>query len=50
MKTTIEDSTNETTDLEKLKYPQTKIVPRMEKAIMELESTLQRLSVACDDR
>ena len=49
MKATIEDFANKTTDLEKLKYPQTKIVPRVEKAIMELESTLQRISITCDD-
>ena len=49
LKATLEDSANETTDLEKLKYLQTKIVPRVEKAIMELESTLQRLAATCDD-
>ena len=40
LKVTLDDSANETKDLEKLKYLQTKIVPRVEKAIMELESTL----------
>ena len=43
------DSANETTDLEKLKYLQTKDVPRVEEAISELESTLQKLASMCDD-
>ena len=49
LKVTLDDSANETKDLEKLKYLPSKIVPRVEKAIMELESTLQRLATICDD-
>ena len=49
LRATLVDSTNETTDLEKLKYLQTKTVPRVEKAISELESTLQKLATMCDD-
>ena len=50
MKATLDNSANETTYLEKLKYLQTKIVPRVEKAIMELESTLQKLATMCDNK
>ena len=49
LKKTLVDSANETTDLEKLKYLQTKTVPRVEKAISDLESTLQKLAAMCDD-
>ena len=50
LKKTLVDSANETTDLEKLKYLQTKTVPRVEKAISDLESTLQKLAAMCDDK
>ena len=36
-------------DLEKLKYLQTNTVPRVEKAISSLESTLQKLATQCED-
>ena len=49
LKTTLLDSANETTDLKKLKYLQTKTIPKVEKAIRELESTLQKLATMCDD-
>ena len=49
IRSTLVDSVNESTDLEKLKYLQTKTVPRVEKAISELESTLQKLATMCDD-
>ena len=49
LKKTLVDFANETTDLEKLKYLQTKTVPRVEKAISDLESTLQKLAAMCDD-
>ena len=49
LKSTINDTANENTDLKKLKYLQTKTVPRLEKAIMELETTLQKFSRTCDD-
>ena len=49
LRTMLLDSANETTDLEKLKFLQTKTVPRVEKAISELESTLQKLATMCDD-
>ena len=49
LKSTINDTTNENTDLEKLKYLQIKTVPRVEKAIIELESSLQKFSRTCDD-
>ena len=48
MRKTLLDSANKTTDLEKLKFLQTKTVPRVEKAISELESTLQKLALMCD--
>ena len=50
LRKTLLDSTNETTDLEKLKFLQTKTVPRVEKAISELESALQKLASMCDDK
>ena len=43
------DSANEITDLEKLKFLQTKTVPRVEKAISKLKSTLQKLATMSDD-
>ena len=49
LKKTLVDSANKTTDLEKLKYLQTNTVPRVEKAISGLESTLQRLATLCED-
>ena len=49
LKASLCNSANETTDLEKLKYLQTKTVPRVEKAISELKSTLQKLATMCDD-
>ena len=49
LRKTLVDSANETMDLEKLKYLQTKTVPRVEHAISELESTLQKLAAMCDD-
>ena len=49
LKTTLLDSAIETTNLKKLKYLQTKTVPRVEKAISELKSTLQKLATMCDD-
>ena len=49
MRKSLRDSATKTTDLEKLKYLQTKIVPRVEHAISELESTLQKLAAMCND-
>ena len=49
LKSTINDTANENTDLEKLKYLQTKTGPRVEKVIMEFETTLQKFSRTCDD-
>ena len=43
------DSASKTTDLEKLKHLQTNTVPRVEKAISGLESTLQMLATQCED-
>ena len=42
LKSTINDTVNENTDLDKLKYLQTKTVTPVEKAIMELKTTLQK--------
>lgn len=39
---------NDDTDLEKIKVLHTAAIPSVKKAIMELESTLQRYSQACD--
>ena len=39
---------NDDVDLEKLKSPQTTTIPRFEKAIMELEGTLQKYSRTCN--
>ena len=47
LKSTINDSAN--MNLKKLKYLQTKTVPQVEKAIMELQTTLQKFSRTCND-
>ena len=49
LRMTLDEAEEDGTDLEKIKYLQTKMVPRVEKAISELEHAVQKMALVCDD-